>query len=226
MLGIGSLFSFRSKPTPRHLDTKSIDLTPLTDYIAKKRNYKSRIDFATHFTKPLDAGKYSLALRLKKTLLEQILKPGVSSEMLTKNGNIISDEMIKTDLDYEKIKKDLFIFSKINEFLEQPDAYDDIGISIESEFTNRKNMSLFLKTCEEKSLDAKKHSIREMNRLFLRFNIMFHSIDPPPDLPLYLKTGSGVIGRYSNLHIVIKNLYQQIYIRSMAPKQVADQKYF
>jgi hypothetical protein len=219
-----SLFSFRSKATPR-LDVKSIDLTQLTDYMAKKRNYKEKIDFATHFKTSLDVGKYSLVLLVKKTLLEQIVKPGVDYEMIKQNRNIISDDMIKPDVDYEKIKKDLFIFSKINEFLEQPDAYDDIGISIETEFTNRKSIGLFLKICEEKSVDVRKHSIREMNRLFLKFTIMFHSIDPPPDLPVYLKTGSGY-GQCSKLHLVIKNLYQQIYIRSMMLKKTTESKNF
>lgn len=181
-----------------------LDLIELQRYISKK--YGNGKDFLKNFSNPLDIGKYRLALMVQTMICQK-----------TKIVDVI---------DYVDLRKCLFIAYKINEFLEHPELYAEILDPIKSVFTNRKSegkkalintwREALIKEKEDKIVEEGNEKIvefcseREMIRLYRTMKQKFWHMTPPEELPAVLKTGSGVIFSYSELHPVLYNLYQSL----------------
>ena len=148
-----------------------------------------------YFNSPLVIGKYKLS-----TLIAKWLDKGSSKELA----------------------KNLYIAFKINEFLEQSEIYSTLNPPLKTELNNRSDFVGLLTAGSVVGVEVYTNS--ELNRIVERFNKMFGGIALPEELPGYVKTGSGFMGRYSNLHYIIKNLYKQNQIMLSEKEELQNEK--
>lgn len=198
--GISSIIGyFRKDDKPVIRENKTIDLTGLETYITKKNGGNKEIDLLKQFITPLDIGKYKLALEIKDKVSQKIKNPSV---------------------DYQDLRKDLFIYYKVNELLEQHDLYSRLEIPIKTELSNRKSLERLIKASEKQGVD--KFAEIEVMALFKDIKRIYDRFSPPDELPKSIRTGaeySWVYDGRSTLHPEINNLYQQVQLKCKAQEQ-------
>jgi hypothetical protein len=154
-----------------------LDLTALDGYIQKKCG--SKVFDIKNFKTPLALGKYKLAIFLRNKLQNM------------------------TDLQSQS--RVLFIASKVNEFLEQPESYANLKTPVKSELTNRSDFYHMLNCSKVYGIEVSTEM--EINRLYELMQTLYVNCVGPQILPAHVPTGSG--WGSSSLHLIIKNLHEK-----------------